>query len=133
MRFKGKYSILFGMLCFLCLIACKKEKPETSETSKSIPPNRHLKVTVRHIYNLNGQLNDSLLPSASVKLYLDTFSRKNDFDLVTLKSTDSLGDAKFLHLKENYYYLRVIHNSLGILDDEVSTPDKSTSFLEVRF
>ena len=123
-------TVLLALL--LALAACKKEDKE-DDLNANPDQFRELRVTVKHVYTDSTGLQDSLVPVATVVLYKTDWDLEFDDDRQATGLTDSAGLAHFRNLKEDRYYLRVTHATLGAMEDSVSTPVKSVSLLEILY
>ena len=66
-------------------------------------------------------------------LFIAEDERLENENIIKLKTTDSTGEVKFDFVKHDYYYVKVNHDQLGEALDEVSTPNKAVSFLEIIY
>ena len=91
---------------------------------------------VAHLKWLNpktGNLDDSLLAGVMVSIYSSETSRDDNETPVAIKPTDSSGVASFDNLTEDQYFIRASVSPYGLQQDNVTTPDRTTSWADVYF
>jgi hypothetical protein len=119
-------------LLILLFSACKKNE----ETTDVITPKHSatIRVTVTEFYQDNGIIKDSLVAGAVVSIYENKEDRDLNLTADFIKSTGIDGKAEFTNLEKEYYYLRVKHAITQlVIDDEVCTPDKTISLVDISF
>ena len=107
-------------------VSCKKSEQEiiTHQHSATI------KVTV---YKLLSNGNQVFIKGALVQLYKSKDDRDAGLNEEKEGLTDSTGMVSFFTLTEEYYYIKSSHPSYGTEFEEVNTPDKTVSFVDIIY
>jgi hypothetical protein len=116
------------VLIALAGAACNKSSNDTVVTPQ---PDAVLEVTVRDGYMVNQTANDSLLPNATVTLYVNEDDLVNHENVVRSGVTDSTGLVTFTQLNEASHYLYVERSGYGSSQQQVNTPQHSNTKLTV--
>lgn len=123
-------------LSFLLLLsvvfACSKEPVEPP------PPEDQgaysgLRITVKHIYETQPAVVDSLMPGVAIELYRTEQDRLDRLDVYQNRITDTSGQALFGKILDGTYYILAIDDSLGSLEEEVSVSGGALELLELLY
>ena len=83
--------------------------------------NKQMAVSVKHFFE-PGTTNDSMVSNALVELYLFKDSLQLGVDQRKVGRTNQEGKLQFQYLFEEYYFVKVSHDILGIEIDSVYVP-----------
>lgn len=109
-------------------MACSKE-PVKVDTNNGQQINRKLIIEVKHRYDI-GQGLDSLVPGVTVKMFLDPTDRDEDLRIEKQRTTNIEGKSTIENLLDTTYYVRLEHDSLGVLDQNVLITSQTTTAYE---
>ncbi len=121
----------FFIISFL-FISCNKTELLDDSFHATDNFNRSIKFTVKHVYNFTPIM-DSVVAGAVIDIYDNLEDLQLDYYPDATRITDSLGECEISGLDQDKFYIRATHPSFANIVDSVSTPENTTSFVEIIF
>lgn len=124
-------NVIFILVFLSVSFACEKTRPTTGQDNPTI--NTTVKVLVKHVYQFQPDVKDSVVAGAEVSIFISALDRAQMINEEAKRTTDTSGYAIFEYRKHHYYYVLAKHPTLGTVEEEVSTPAGTVSFLEMLY
>jgi hypothetical protein len=133
MKAKTSQVLWCAVLVFLFFSCGKNNGIYSTEVTQTYDAALRVVAHLKWLNPKTGNLDDSLLTGVSVSIYASETSRDDNEIPVAIKTTDTSGVASFNDLTEDQYFIRASVSPYGLQQDNVTTPDRTTSWVNVDF
>lgn len=123
---------IFSFLAIVFIVSCNKEEIPEDNFNASENFNRTIKFEVYHVYDFSP-VSDSAVGGAIITVYENYEDFLTEYYPDAIRTTDSLGKCEIGGLDKDKYYIRCKHPAFSNVIDSVTTPENTTSFVEMLF